>query len=88
MDNISEHMNYKNHKIHSYYQMSKFIVNVGSNTYDNMNSSSPHISCIHNSLLMRIVETTKNDLSHVEGKLVTGKIFKYSVKPSSTLSSC
>ena len=39
-----EHINYTNHKIHSYDQMRKLIVNLGSIKSDNIQTPLPHYS--------------------------------------------
>ena len=85
---ISEHNNSSNLKIHSYDQMSKMIVNLGSNKYKSNNTPSCQLTCIQNSLLMIIVNTPEKDLSHVDGKDYIIKVHKSAVKSSSTLFSC
>ena len=70
---ISQHINYQNYKIISHDHTIKIIVDVGNNKCDNNYNSSPQLSTLNNSLLMRIVDTSENDLSHVEGKAVKRK---------------
>ena len=57
MAHISEHCNSSNHKIHSYDQMSKIIVNLGSNKCKKNNISYCQLNRLQNSLSMSIVET-------------------------------
>ena len=89
MDQISEHINFSNHKIHSYDKMSKMIVNLGSNKFENNNNNSSwQLTCLHNSSLMIIVNTPENGLSNVDQKYYMIKVRTSSVKSSSTLFSC
>ena len=71
-----------NHKTHSYDQMSKMIVNLGSKKYYNNYKYSPQPSHLYNSLLMSIAENPEKDLSNVEGKYDTRKVCTSSVKSS------
>ena len=57
MVQISEQNNSSNQKIHSYDQMSKIIVNLGITKYKNNNNSTRQFRCLHNLLLMSIVNT-------------------------------
>ena len=68
MDQISEHINSSNHKIHSYDQIRKSIVNLGSNKCENNNNSTFQISCLQNLLLMSIFDTPEKYLSNVDCK--------------------
>ena len=45
MDQISENINYSNHKIHSYDQMSKIVVNLGSKKCED--KKNPHSNSIN-----------------------------------------
>ena len=86
MDQISEHINFKNHKNHYVDHMRKIIVNVGCKKGTNNENWSLQLSCPHNSLLMSIVEAPKKDLSNFEEKSDTIKVHTSSVDSSSTLS--
>ena len=88
MAQISEHINYSYHKIHSYDQMSKIIVNFGSKKGENNENSSRQLIHIHNSLLMIIFDIPTKYLSNVNRKSDMRKVRTYSVKLSSTLFSC
>ena len=68
MAQISDGNNSTNHKIHSYDQTRKMIINLGSWKVKNNKNSSPQLTRLHNSLLMRIFDTPEKDLSNVEGK--------------------
>ena len=80
MAHISQHVNYTNHQIHSYDQMSKMIVNLGRKKVENNDNSSTQLYCPHNSLIMRIFDTPEKGLSCIEGKSVTSKVCSSSVK--------
>ena len=71
-----------NHKTHSYDQMSKMIVNLGSKNFYNNDNWYPQLSRLQNSLLMSIVDTPEKGLSNVEGKYDTRKVCTSSVKSS------
>ena len=88
MDQISEHINSSNHKIHSYDKMSKMIVNLGSKKCENNENSLPHLTLLQNLLLMRIVDTPEKGFLNVVSKFDMRKVRKYSVNSSSTLFSC
>ena len=77
MDQISEHINSSNNKIHSYDQMRKMVVNLGSKKGKNNYNSSPKLTCLQNSLLMSIVDTPEKDLSNFEGKYYMRKVRTY-----------
>ena len=77
MDQISEHINSSNNKIHSYDQMRKMVVNLGSKKGKNNYKSSPKLTCLQNSLLMSIVDTPEKDLSNFEGKYYMRKVRTY-----------
>ena len=76
---ISQHINSKNREIRSYGQMRKFILSLVSKIYYKKDNFYPKLTHLHNSLLMSIVETTKKDLSHSEGKSFTSKFHTYLV---------
>ena len=57
MDHISEHINYSNHKIHSYDHMGKTIVNLINKKFENNNKSTGHLNQIQKLLLMNIFDT-------------------------------
>ena len=88
MAQISEHVNSSNHKIHSYDQMSKLIVNLVSKKCENNNNSTCQLNHLHNSLLMSIVDTPEKDISNVDRKLDKRKIGTISIKSSLILFSC
>ena len=48
MDEISEHINSTNHKIHSYHQMGKMIVNLNKKKCENKNNSTEYLNQIIN----------------------------------------
>ena len=73
MDQISQHINIKNHKICSYDQLIKMIVNSGCRKGDRNDSSSPKVTDIHYSLLLSIVHTPEKCVSHGEVKSLTRK---------------
>ena len=62
----SEHINSLNHKIHSYDQIIKMIVNLGNNKCENNNNSTFQLSSLQNSSFMSIVDTPEQDLSNVD----------------------
>ena len=61
MAKISKNINSSNHKIHWYYQMSKMIVDLGSNKCKNNKSSTYQLRRIQKFLLMSIVDTLEKD---------------------------
>ena len=69
MDQISEHINSSNNKIHSHDQMGKIIVNLVNNKCKNNNNSKGHLNHIQKLLLMSIVDTPEKDVSNVDRKL-------------------
>ena len=85
MDQISEHINYSNNKIHSYDQMRKVIVSLDSKNYKNNNNPTWKLNHIHNSLLMSIVDNPQKDLSNVYRKPDMRKVPTSSINLSSTL---
>ena len=66
MDHISEYINSSNHKIHSYEKNEKNIVTSGNKKSENNNNSTCQLSCLHNLLLMSIVDTPEKDESNVD----------------------
>ena len=82
MDQISEHIKYSNHKIHSYDQMRKMIVNLGSNKCENNNNFKRQLNHPQNLSLMSVVETPKKDVSYVDRKLDKRKVRASSIKSS------
>ena len=80
MDQISEHINSSNNKIHSYDQMSKIVVNLVSKKCENNNNSTCQINRLQNFLLMSIVDTPERDLSNVDSKSDMIKVRTSSVK--------
>ena len=85
MDQISEHINSSNQKIHSYQQMGTMIFNLSNKKFKRNNNSTGHLNNIQKSLLMSIVDTPKKDVSNVDRKLYRRKIRKSLIKLSSTL---
>ena len=85
MAHISEHINYPNKNIHSYYQMSTIIVNLGNSKCKNNNNSAFKLSSPQNLLLMSIFDTPEKDVSNVYHKSDKKKVRKSLVKSSSTL---
>ena len=91
IDQISEHINYSNQKIHSYDQMRKMIVNLGTKKCENNNKSTCQLSHLHNLLLMSIVDTPENDISkidleirhekstHILNKVITNIVFLFNI---------
>ena len=69
MSQISEHINSSNHKIHSYDQMGKMIINLSNKTCENNNNFTGHINHIHKLLLISIVDTPEKDVSNVDRKV-------------------
>ena len=61
MAQISEHINSSNHKIHSYDEMRKMIVNLGIRKCKNNDTSTYELTRLKNSLLMSIVDTPEKD---------------------------
>ena len=88
MAQISEQINFSNHKIYSYDQISETIVNLGSNKYEDNNNSTLQLNHLQNSLLISIVDTPEKDVSKVDRKLDKRKIRTSSIKSSSTLFHC
>ena len=74
MDQISEHINSSNHKIHSYDQMGTMIVNLSNKKCKNNNKSTDHLNEIQKSLLMSIVDTPEKDVSNVDWKADKRKV--------------
>ena len=85
MDKISEHINFSNHKIHSYDRMIKIILNLGSKRCKNNNNLTFQLTRLQDSLLMSIVETPEKDLSNPDCKSDIRKERTYSVMSSPTL---
>ena len=73
MDQISEHINYSNEKNHSYDQMRKIIVNLGSKKCENNNNSTCQLSCLQNFLLVNIVDTLEIFVLNVDHESDTRK---------------
>ena len=82
MAQISEHINSSNHKMHSYDQTRKMIVNLGSNKFENNDTSSCQLNHLHNLLLISVYEIPENYLSNVDRKYDTRKVRTSSVKSS------
>ena len=74
MAHISERVNSSNHKMHSYDQMSKIIINLGSKKLENNNNSTCQIIRLHNLLLISIVDTPETYLQNVDLEIRHEKI--------------
>ena len=88
MADISEHIISSNHKICSYDQMGKMIVNLSNIKCENNNKSTGHLIQIQKSSLLVIVDTPEKDVSNVYSKSDNRKICTSLINSSSTLSSC
>ena len=73
MAQISEHINSSNQKIHSYDQMSRIIVNLGSKKVKNNNNPYTQLTYLHNSLLMSIYTHLKIINLTLKGNIILGK---------------
>ena len=73
MAQISEHINSSNQKIHSYDQMSRIIVNLGSKKVKNNNNPYTQLTYLHNSLLMSIYKHLKIINLTLKGNIILGK---------------
>ena len=82
MAQISEHINYSNHKIHSYDQMSKMVVNLGSKKCKNNNISAFQLNHPQDLLLMSIFDIPEKSVSNVDRKLDKRKVRASSIKLS------
>ena len=60
MDQISEHNNPLDHKIHSHDQTRKMVVNISSKKCENNNNSTHQPNYLQNLLLISIVDTPEN----------------------------
>ena len=69
MAHISEHNNSSNHKIHSYDQMRKMIVNLGNITCENNNNYKRQLISLKKSLFMSIVNTPEEYLPNFDSKI-------------------
>ena len=88
MPQISKHINSSSHKIHSYDQISKMVVNLGSKKCKNNSTRTCLLTHLHHSLLMIIIDTPETFLSNIDRKYDIIKVRTSSVKVSSTLFSC
>ena len=88
MSQISGHIKYSNHKIHSYDQNGKMIVNLSNKKFKNNNKSTGHLNQIQISLWTSIVDTPEKDVSNVDRKADKRKIRTLLIQSSSTLFSC
>ena len=85
MDQISEHINSSDYKIHFYGLMGKMIGNLSNRKCNNNNKSIGHLNQSHKSLLMSIFETPEKDASNVDWKVDKRKIRSSLINSSSTL---
>ena len=69
MAQISEHINFSNHRINSSAQMRKMIVNLVNIKFENNNKYTCQLSSFKNSLLMSIVDTPLKEEPNVDQKL-------------------
>ena len=74
MDKISQHINYSNHIIYSYDQISEIIVNLVCKKNDKNYDYYTKLTHLQKTLLTSIVDTPKKDLSQGEGKSVTREV--------------
>ena len=88
MYQISEKINSSNHKIHSYDNMGKMIVDLSNKKFKNSNISTGHINHIQKSLSMSIVDTPEKDVSNIDRKLDKIKVCTSSIKLPSTIYYC
>ena len=79
MDQITEHINSSNHKIHSCDKMRKMTVNLGSNKSENNNKSTCQINHPQNLLLMSIIDTPEKYVSNFDRKIDNRKLRTYSI---------
>ena len=70
MTQISEHINSSNHKIHSYDQMRKLIVKLGSKKGKNIDKYSFQLTGLQNPLLMNIFVALKRIYPMLIGNLI------------------
>ena len=70
MAQISEHIKYSNHKIHSYYHIGKIIVNLINKKCENNNKSTDHLYQIQKSLLLSILTPLKIMYQMLIGELI------------------
>ena len=66
MDQGSEKVSSSKFRIHSYDQMRKLIVNLGSNKFKDNNNSTCQLNHFQHLLLMSIVNTPEKDLSNFD----------------------
>ena len=66
MDQISEHINSSNQKIHSYVQIRKMVVNLVSKKLENNETFLCQLTRLQEALLMSITNTPENGLSNVD----------------------
>ena len=88
INQISECINSCNHKIHSYAQMIKMVINLGSNKCEEKYNSTCQINHLQNLLLISIVYTPEKDVSKVYREIDKRKMRTSSINSSSTLFSC
>ena len=88
MDQISNHINSSNHRIHIYdIMIKKYCYLVSKKGKDNYNYSF-QLTSLHNSLLMSVFNFIEKDLSNADGKSDVRKLYKSLAKSSSSLFSC
>ena len=83
MDQISQRLNPKNHRICSYDHTRENILHLSGNKGGRNDDSSPKLTHLHNYLLISIFDTPEKDVSHSEWKLLTSKVCISSVKSHS-----
>ena len=88
MYQISEHINYSNHKNYSHDKMRKMIVNLGSKKCEDNKNSTYQLNNIQNQLLTSIIDAPEKDVSNIDRKIGKRNVRTSSIKSSSTLFSC
>ena len=85
MDQISQHINIKKHRIIFYNQKRKIMVNSGSKKDNKSDDSSSKITDIQNYLVMSIFDTPEKDVSNSRRNSLTSKVYTSSAKSSYSL---
>ena len=74
MKQLIQHINYNNHKFIYFCKTSKTVIDLSNKKYVSNDDSSSNMRDIQNSILMSIVDTLENYLSHYEGNINTRKV--------------
>ena len=88
MNQVSQHINYINHKIHYFDQTINLIVDLGNKKESSNDHSYPKLTDLQNKLLMITSDTPEKDISNYENKTITRKVRNYYVKYYYALFSC